>query len=59
MAQHPMAGEKYFTNTVIPIQLRPDTTVYVQGIPHDLTQDEAQRIGRIIAGYVLPEKIIV
>jgi hypothetical protein len=40
-------------DTIIPIQLRPDVTVRIQGIPHDLTDAEADRIERIITAMVL------
>jgi hypothetical protein len=36
-------------DTILPIQIRPNLTVLVQGIPFDLTKDEATKI----AGTVL------
>lgn len=33
---------------ILPIPVRADLTVYVQGIPHDLTQSEASRIANVI-----------
>ncbi|MFL5254206.1 MAG: hypothetical protein ACJ8AI_15165 [Rhodopila sp.] len=36
------------SDTILPIQLRDDVTVFIQGIPHDLTQAEAEKIARVI-----------
>jgi hypothetical protein len=33
---------------IIPIQIRPDLVVRVQGIPHDLTKAEAEKISRVV-----------
>lgn len=38
----------YFDDRIIPIQIRPDVTVSVFGIPHDLTETEAAKIARVI-----------
>lgn len=37
---------------VIPIRIRSDQTVYVHGIPHDLTKAEAKRLGEVVGAYV-------
>ena len=34
--------------TIIPIQIRPDVTVRIQGIPHDLTQAEANKLAAVV-----------
>lgn len=36
---------------IIPIQIRPDHFVYIQGIPHDLTTREATKLANIITGF--------
>ena len=35
-------------NTILPIQIRPDVTVLVQGIPHDLTKEEANKLAAVV-----------
>ncbi len=42
MTRYPM------DDTIIPIPLRADLTIYVQGLPLDLTPAEAAKIGRVI-----------
>ena len=42
------------THTVLPIKIRPDYTVWVQGIPHDLTEPEAARIATVIMAMASP-----
>lgn len=37
--------------TVFPVQIRTDLTVYIQGLPWDLTPKEARRIARIIKAF--------
>lgn len=41
------------SDTIIPIQIRPDIIIYIQGIPHDLSQSEAKKIANIVLGYGL------
>ena len=36
-------------DTIIPVILRPDVTVYIQGIPYDLTPQEAKKLINIIS----------
>jgi hypothetical protein len=38
-------------NTV-PVQIREDVIVNIEGIPYDMTRDEANRIIRVILAYV-------
>lgn len=35
-------------HTIIPIQIRPDLTVFIQGIPHDLSEVEALKIINLV-----------
>ena len=37
---------------IIPIQLRPDETVYVANLPLDLSMEEADKIGRVVRAFV-------
>jgi len=43
------------TNTIIPIQIRADTTVYVQGLPYDLTEGEANKIANVVRAMSTPK----
>jgi hypothetical protein len=40
--------------SILPIQIRLDTTVYVQGIPLDLTEAEAAKIANVIRAMATP-----
>lgn len=42
-----------FYDTVMPIQLRPDLTVYISGIPWDLSPAEAKRLTTIIDAFAV------
>ncbi len=42
--------------SIIPIQIRPDLVVRVQGIPHDLTEAEAAKIERVIKALASPSQ---
>lgn len=33
---------------IFPVPLREDVTVRIQGLPHDLTPAEAEKIGRVL-----------
>jgi hypothetical protein len=35
-------------SAIIPIRIREDRTVYIHGIPHDLTQAEAAKLAAVI-----------
>lgn len=39
------------SDTILPIQLRENVTVFIQGIPHDLMHAEAEKITRIIEAH--------
>jgi hypothetical protein len=39
------------SDTILPVKLREDVTVLIQGIPHDLTQAEAEKIARVIEAH--------
>ncbi|HAQ34492.1 MAG: hypothetical protein CMF74_14685 [Maricaulis sp.] len=41
------------TSNVIPIQIRPNTVVRVQGLPFDLSKAEAQKVANIVLAHVL------
>lgn len=36
------------SSSILPIPIRPDTTVFVQGLPYDLTEAEAGKIANVI-----------
>jgi hypothetical protein len=40
---------------ILPITVRPDLVVQIAGLPHDLTQAEAQRIANIILAHATPD----
>jgi hypothetical protein len=42
------------SSSILPIQIRPDTTVFVQGLPYDLTEAEAGKISNVIKAHVMP-----
>lgn len=42
------------SSTVLPIPIRPDITVFVQGLPYDLTEAEAGKIANVIRAMVMP-----
>lgn len=37
-----------FEDDIIPIALRKDLTVRIQGLPRDMTKDEAQKVANVI-----------
>jgi hypothetical protein len=43
------------TTGVMPIRIRPDLTLHVQGIPYDLTKAEVERIVSIIMAFAEKE----
>lgn len=42
------------SSSILPIQIRPDTTVFIQGLPYDLTEGEATKISNVIRAHVMP-----
>ena len=42
------------SNSIVPIPIRQDTTVYVQGLPFDLSEAEAERIANVIRAMATP-----
>jgi hypothetical protein len=36
---------------ILPITIRPELTIFVHGIPHDLTSREAEKIAKIVRSY--------
>jgi hypothetical protein len=42
-------------DTILPIPIRVSTTVYVQGLPLDLTADEARKVCTVIMAFAEPE----
>lgn len=36
------------SSSILPIPIRPDTTVFVQGLPYDLTEAEAAKVANVI-----------
>jgi hypothetical protein len=39
------------TDTILPIPIRPNLTVHIQGIPSDLTPAEADKIAAVIMAF--------
>ena len=35
-------------HTILPVRIREDLTVFIQGIPHDLTETEATKIANVV-----------
>lgn len=35
-------------HTVVPIRIRPELTVFIQGMPHDMSEAEAGKIAAVI-----------
>jgi hypothetical protein len=55
-------GITYFTPPpIVPIPLRSDLTVYIQGMPMDMTYEEACKISRVIMAlsFALPKPVEV
>lgn len=48
-------GENYIEQppSSVTVTIRPDTTIVIQNLPHDLSATEAQRIANIIQAYVV------
>jgi site-specific recombinase XerC len=44
-----------FSDSILPIQIRAETTVFVQGLPYDLTDAEAAKIANVVKAHVLPK----
>ena len=42
------------SNSIVPIPIRQDTTVFVQGLPFDLSEAEAERIANVIRAMATP-----
>lgn len=42
------------SNSIVPIPIRQETTIYVQGLPFDLTEAEAERIANVIRAMATP-----
>lgn len=41
-------------SSILPIPIRPDLTVHVQGLPYDLTEAEAKKIASVIQAMAMP-----
>lgn len=46
-----------FDDTILPIPIRRDVVVRVQGLPLDLTRAEADRLGAIVMAMAAPQSI--
>lgn len=47
-----MSGRKYaFEAEIIPVEIRPGEFVQIYGIPYDLTEQEADKIARVVKAY--------
>lgn len=42
------------SNSILPIPIRPDITVFIQGLPYDLTEAEAGKIANVIRAMATP-----
>lgn len=42
------------SSSILPIPIRPDITVFVQGLPYDLTEAEANKIANVIRAMATP-----
>lgn len=51
-------GDRYFRPEahILSIPIRPDVTVQIATLPHDLTPAEAEKIARVIAALASVEK---
>jgi hypothetical protein len=47
-------GHTAFSSAILPIPIRSDVTVYVQGLPYDLTEAEANKIANVIKAMATP-----
>jgi hypothetical protein len=41
-------------DTILPIPIRENLTVYIQGLPDDMTEVEADKIARVVRAFVAP-----
>jgi hypothetical protein len=48
------AAKAPLSNSILPIPIRADTTVFVQGLPFDLTEAEAAKIANVIRAMATP-----
>lgn len=48
------AASQPMSNSIVPIPIRQDITVYVQGLPFDLSEAEAERIANVIRAMATP-----
>lgn len=42
------------SSSIIPIPIRPDVTVFIQGLPYDLTEAEATKIANVVRAMATP-----
>jgi hypothetical protein len=59
LGEEPSAPEKPsiktpLSSSILPIPIRPDTTIFVQGLPYDLTEAEATKIANVIKAMATP-----
>lgn len=50
----PDSPSKFQESNIWPIPLRPDLTIRIDGIPHDLTEAEAKKISNVILAMAMP-----
>jgi hypothetical protein len=48
------SGTKASASNALSIPIRPDTTIFVQGLPYDLTESEAAKIANVIRAMATP-----
>lgn len=51
----PKLSEDFVNPTILPIPIRPDVTVRIQGLPFDLTQQEAAKISAVVRAMAAAE----
>src|ERR1039458_1253453 len=51
---HPPAISEPMATSIIPIQIRADLTIRIQGLPFDLTEAEARKIANVIQALATP-----
>lgn len=52
--RHDVKVKAPFSNSILPIPIRADATVYIQGLPFDLTEAEASKIANVIRAMANP-----
>lgn len=51
---HPASIAGSMSNSILPIPIRSDLTIYIQGLPFDLTETEAKKIASVVQAMSMP-----